>query len=221
MACANPHSLVVASRDAEFQEALQNADLLLPDGSGVILAAKILKLPLNQKVAGFDFFVNFCNYIAGERKGTRFFFLGATPLVLDRIVARLGVEFPSIAVAGTYSPPFRDSFTDEDTKGMIETINRSEADVLWVGMTAPKQEKWIYQNRDRLNVPFIGAIGAVFDFYAGTKKRTSPFWQKMGLEWLPRLLREPGRLWKRNLVSTPIFLYWVFKEKFKQILTGR
>jgi N-acetylglucosaminyldiphosphoundecaprenol N-acetyl-beta-D-mannosaminyltransferase len=185
VACANPHSLVVASQDAEFQEALKDADLLLPDGSGLILAARILNMPLYQKVAGFDFFYNFSSYVADQQREVRFFFLGAAPYVLERIIARLRVDFPSIVVAGTYSPPFKTAFTDHDNAVMIEAINRAKADVLWVGMTAPKQEKWIWKNRDRLNVRLVGAIGAVFDFYAGTKKRSSPFWLKLGLEWLP------------------------------------
>jgi N-acetylglucosaminyldiphosphoundecaprenol N-acetyl-beta-D-mannosaminyltransferase len=217
VACANPHSLVVASRDGEFRDALQDADLLLPDGSGLILAARILKLPLRQKVAGFDFFFNFCNYAAGESREIRFFFLGAAPFVLERIVARLRVDFPSINVAGTYSPPFKDVYTADDTADMIEAINKSAADVLWVGMTAPKQEKWIWRNRDKLNVRLAAAVGAVFDFYAGTKKRTSEFWLKHGLEWLPRLLKEPRRLWARNFKSTPIFLSWVARERLRQI----
>jgi N-acetylglucosaminyldiphosphoundecaprenol N-acetyl-beta-D-mannosaminyltransferase len=217
VACANPHSLVVASRDAEFREALQSADLLLPDGFGLILAARILNLALQQRVAGFDFFINLCNFVAKERRGIRFFFLGATPLVLERIVNRLRVDFPSIVVPGTYSPPFKEIFSDADTEAMIEAINRSGADVLWVGMSAPKQEKWIWRNRDKLNVRIAGAVGAVFDFYAGTKKRSSQFWQRRGLEWLPRLLKEPGRLWERNLKSTPIFLSWVARERLRQI----
>ena len=97
---------------------------------------------------------------------------------------------------------------------MIEAINRVKPDVLWVGMTAPKQEKWIYQNKDKLDVKFIGAIGAVFDFYAGTKKRSQPFFQKIGLEWLPRLLGEPRRLWHRNFVSNPVFLMRVLRQRF-------
>lgn len=217
VACANPHSLVVASRDSEFRDALQDADLLLPDGSGMILAASILKLPLRQKVAGFDFFYNFCNAAAGQSGQIRFFFLGASPFVLERIVSRLNTEFPSIFVSGTYSPPFKGLFTAQDNAAMIEAINRSEADVLWVGMTAPKQEKWIRQNRDRLNVRLACAVGAVFDFYAGTKKRSSPFWLKLGLEWLPRLVKEPVRLWERNFKSTPVFLSWVAREKIRQI----
>jgi N-acetylglucosaminyldiphosphoundecaprenol N-acetyl-beta-D-mannosaminyltransferase len=83
-------------------------------------------------------------------------------------------------------------------------------------MTAPKQEKWIYENQAKLQVPLIGAIGAAFDFFAGTKKRSSGFWQRLGLEWLPRFLKEPRRLWERNLKSIPIFLYWIARERLKK-----
>lgn len=96
-------------------------------------------------------------------------------------------------------------------------INRlwAKPDILWVGMTAPKQEKWIYKNRDKLDVKFIGAIGAVFDFYAGKVKRSHPAFQKMGLEWLPRLLQEPQRLWRRNFVSNPKFMFDVMIHRVK------
>jgi N-acetylglucosaminyldiphosphoundecaprenol N-acetyl-beta-D-mannosaminyltransferase len=97
---------------------------------------------------------------------------------------------------------------------MVEAVNRVRPDILWVGMTAPKQEKWIYLNRNRLEVRFIGAVGAVFDFYAGNVKRSHPIFQRLGLEWLPRLLREPRRLFKRNFVSSPLFLYRVFRQRF-------
>lgn len=97
---------------------------------------------------------------------------------------------------------------------MISAVNNARPHVLWVGMTAPKQEKWIYKNKAKLQVPFIGAIGAVFDFYAGTKERSSDFWIKMGLEWLPRFLKEPKRLWERNMKSTPIFLWRIIREKY-------
>jgi N-acetylglucosaminyldiphosphoundecaprenol N-acetyl-beta-D-mannosaminyltransferase len=93
-------------------------------------------------------------------------------------------------------------------------VNRAGPTVLWVGMTAPKQEKWVQQHRHRLDVPLIAAVGAVFDYFAGTKKRASTAAQSIGLEWLPRLLREPRRMWRRNFVSTPIFLYHVLHQKF-------
>jgi len=217
MACANPHSLVVASQDSHFKEALQNADILLPDGSGVVLAAKILHAQKIKKVAGFDFFVKMCSECNLKGK-IKFFFLGSNDHVLALITKRLKKEFPAIEVCGTYSPPYKEVFSKEDNENMVNTVNRARPHILWVGMTAPKQEKWLFNNIKYLNVPFAAAIGAVFDFYAGTKERSSEIWIKLGLEWLPRFLKEPRRLWERNLKSTPIFLWWILREKIRQML---
>jgi N-acetylglucosaminyldiphosphoundecaprenol N-acetyl-beta-D-mannosaminyltransferase len=214
LACINPHSMVVASRDKLFKEALIHANILVPDGFGIVLAAKVLKLPLKERVTGTEFFLALTEY-AENKGGLKYFFLGSTNKVLGLIIYRLGKEYPSIKICGIYSPPFKEKFTEDENRKIIDVVNSSNPDILWVGMTAPKQEKWIYENRYKLNVPFMGAIGAAFDFYAGTKKRSSIFWQKLGLEWLPRFIREPKRLWERNLKSTPIFLYWVIMEKFK------
>jgi len=212
IACTNPHSLVVARSDPYFTEALKKADILLPDGIGIVLAAKILGVNLTERVAGSDLFLGLSDK-ANKEGGLRYFFLGSTQEVLDKITARLSKEYPNITICGVLSPPFKPEFSDDDNREMIDIINRAKPDVLWVGMTAPKQEKWIYKNKDQLDVPVMGAIGAVFDFYAGTIKR-SPEWAcRMGLEWLPRLLREPKRLFKRNFVSSPLFLYMVFKSR--------
>jgi len=219
MACANPHSLVVASHDSKFRDALQEADLLTPDGIGILLAARFLNRPLAGRVIGYDFFMALTARLAVKRK-SRYFFLGSSEQVLDLMVRRLNREFPSITVCGTHAPPFRDSFSKEENARMVEAINDARPDVLWVGMTAPKQEKWIYENRALLRVPFVSAVGAVFDFYAGTAERPPAIWQKLGLEWLYRLLREPGRMWERNLVSTPKFIWMVVREKAQSFAAG-
>jgi len=216
MACANPHSLVVASKDNEFKIALQHADILVPDGVGIVLAAKILRLPIKERVAGSDFFLALSD-AAEKNGGLKYFFLGSTDEVLDRIKERLAVDYPSIEICGTYSPPYKEEFDNHDNEVMIELINKAKPDVLWVGMTAPKQEKWIFKNRNKLSVPFSAAIGAVFDFYAGKVRRPSPLWQKLGFEWLGRFIQEPRRLWKRNLISMPIFSYWILKEKLHKV----
>lgn len=213
MACVNPHSIVKASNDRIFRKALKDADILLPDGSGILLAARLLNLPLPEKVAGSDFFRE-CNKKADSLGDVRYYFLGSSEKVLSLIEERLNREYPNITVCGTYSPRFKPQFSAEENAEMVKAVNDARPDILWVGMTAPKQEKWIHTNIEKLNVPFSGAIGAVFDFYAGTKKRSSKFWINIGLEWLPRFLKEPRRLWERNLKSTPIFLWWLFKEKF-------
>jgi N-acetylglucosaminyldiphosphoundecaprenol N-acetyl-beta-D-mannosaminyltransferase len=213
MACLNPHSVIVAEKDALFHEALQSADILLPDGAGVVLAAKVLRNPINERVAGFEFFTAMSRALAVTGK-KRIFFLGSTDEVLAKILARFVREYPMLTICGMYSPPFKSEFTEAENKIIIDRINEAGADVLWVGMTAPKQEKWIYQHIDRLSVSFVGAIGAVFDFYAGTRSR-APVWVcNMGLEWLPRLLEDPKRLWRRNLVSTPLFLLKLGREAF-------
>lgn len=212
MACANPHSLVEAAGDDAFKHALHQADILLPDGAGILLAAKILSLDIKERVAGTEFFIELTR-LCDKQGQVNVFFLGSTEQVLENLVKQINKNFPKVNVCGTYSPPFKAEFSEQDNQAMVDAINAANTDVLWVGMTAPKQEKWIYQNKDKLDVNFIGAIGAVFDFYSGSKKRAPEWICKMGLEWLPRLLREPGRLWKRNFVSSPLFLMAVFKQK--------
>ena len=212
MACANPHSLVEAAGDGAFKHALHQADILLPDGAGILLAAKILSLDIKERVAGTEFFIELTR-LCDKQGQVNVFFLGSTEQVLENLVKQINENFPKVNVCGTYSPPFKSEFSEQDNQAMVDAINAANTDVLWVGMTAPKQEKWIYQNKDKLDVNFIGAIGAVFDFYSGSKKRAPEWICKMGLEWLPRLLREPGRLWKRNFVSSPLFLMAVFKQK--------
>ena len=215
MACANPHALVTAEQDSTFADSLRAADIVLPDGAGILVAGRILENRVHERVTGMEFFCGLSARAEAEG-GVSYYFLGSTEAVLERIKARLAADYPSITVAGTLSPPFKDEFDEDDNATMIEAVNAVRPDVLWVGMTAPKQEKWIYQNRARLDVPFIGAIGAAFDFYAGTKKRAPAWVGRMGLEWLPRLVREPKRLWRRNLVSTPKFLYTVVAQRLSR-----
>ena len=214
--CANPHSLEIAFADPVFSDAIKNADLVVPDGIGIVIASKILGGAIRERVTGMDIFTGLSAEL-NEEKGYRYFFLGSTDSNLKKIEEKMSTDFPNITVAGTYSPPFKLEFSEEDNKLMVEAINRADPDVLWVGMTAPKQEKWIYQNKDKLNVKFIGAIGAVFDFYTGNVKRSHPVFQKLGLEWLPRLIRQPRRLWRRNFVSNPSFLFRVVAARLRNL----
>ena len=140
------------------------------------------------------------------------FFLGAATKTLERIKERAAKEFPNVKVYN-YSPPYNSAFSKEESQHMYEAVNVVQPDVLFVGMTAPKQEKWVHEHKEVLEAKIICSIGAVFDFYAGTVKRPSQFWIKLGLEWLPRFLKEPRRLAERNLVSTPKFVWEVVKTK--------
>ena len=212
--CANPHSIQVAQTDETFNAALLNADLITPDGIGIVMASKLLGGGITDRVTGSDVFSGLTEKL-NQVGGKRYFFLGSTEEVLAQIESKMLQESPNVFVAGTYSPPFKPEFTEEDNKAMVEAINAARPDVLWVGMTAPKQEKWIYENKDQLDVRFIGAIGAVFDFYVGRVQRSHPVFQRAGLEWLPRLLQEPRRLWRRNFVSNPAFMLRVLQEKLR------
>ncbi|MBV6519246.1 MAG: glycosyltransferase [Candidatus Brocadia sp.] len=213
LCCANPHSLVIAHKDKEFLSALRSADLLIPDGIGIVLASRLAGGNITTRVSGPDVLVRLAAHW-NKRNDRSFFFLGSSTEVLEMIRLRLHKEFPNIQVSGIYSPPFKEEFSEKETAEMIERINSASPTALCVGMTAPRQEKWIFKNKDRLKVPIICAIGAAFDYFAGTKKRAPQWVQNIGLEWLPRLMREPKRLWKRNVISTPVFLFHTIKQHF-------
>ncbi len=212
--CANPHSLEVARRDRLFQDALLTADLVIPDGIGVVLASRVLGGRIRERVTGSDIFLGL-NQALNQEGGRSVFFLGSTEETLAKIERRFAADFPRVRVAGTYSPPFRAEFSEDENRAMVAAVNTAGPDVLWVGMTAPKQEKWLFRNRGRLQVGASAAVGAVFDFYSGKVQRSSPAFQRLGLEWLPRLLREPQRLWRRNLLSNTTFLLRVLAERLR------
>ena len=220
LVCANSHSLAIAKNDINFDKALKNADFVVPDGIGIIIASKILGGKITERITGSDIFLNVSqvlnkkNICLKKKSKYSYFFLGSTNKNLKKLICKINDMFPNINIAGTYSPPFKPEFTDLDNRLIIDKINKAKPDVLWVGMTAPKQEKWIFMNRNKLDVKFIGAIGAVFDFYTGTVKRSHPWFQKYGLEWLPRLIRQPRRLWRRNLVSNPLFLLRIVEQRY-------
>lgn len=211
LACINPHSYVVALHDQPFSQALHAADWLIPDGTGVVFASKLLNGKICERVTGSDIFQGVLEEL-NRTNGYKVFFLGSTDETLAAIRARMAIDYPNILLAGTYFPPFKSNFSQDELDAMVTAINAAAPDVLWVGMTAPKQEKWILENHARLNVKFAAAIGAVFDFYAGKVKRSHPVFQRLGLEWLPRLIQQPRRLWRRMFVSAPIFVWCVLRQ---------
>ena len=140
-------------------------------------------------------------------------FMGSSQKVLDLIVKRAAEVYPHLKIV-TYSPPYKPEFSDEDNKAIIDAINAVNPDLLWIGMTAPKQEKWTYSHWNELNIHcHVGTIGAVFDFFAGTVERAPIWWQRHGLEWLYRLLKEPKRMWRRYIIGNTLFLWNMLKEK--------
>lgn len=209
-ACANPHSLVVAQSDPSFQFALTQANLVVADGIGVSVMARLVGVQIGPRITGTDYFQAVLGALQ-QRGGGRVFFFGSSQRVLDLIAKRFASDFPSLILCGMLSPPFG-SWSDEQNRRMVQLINDAKPDVLWVGMTAPKQEKWVEENRHNLTAPVIGSIGAVFDFYAGTYARAPQWVCHIGLEWAYRFLLEPRRMWQRNCVSAPKFLWLVLSR---------
>ena len=206
----NAYSYVLAEKDLEFKNALINSDVLLPDGFPIVWAAKVLNKQEISKVAGEDIFFHLMQLANQDAK--KVFFLGSNQDTLKKIQIKICVEYPNIKV-DSFSPPYNAEFSAEDSAEMIEAINTFNPHIVFVGMTAPKQEKWVEANKNKLHAEVICSIGAVFDFYAETVKRPSRFWIDLRLEWFIRLLHEPKRLWKRYLIYSPKFFIDVVKEK--------
>ena len=209
----NAYSWSMTDKYPEFKKALQTSDILLPDGVSIVFAARLLTGKKIRKVAGADLHQKLLQIL--NNSGGSCFYLGSSKQTLKRIEERIHKEYPNIQT-NTYSPPFKDKLSDDDNTVIHNIINKANPDVVFVGMTAPKQELWIYENKEFINSPVICAIGAVFDFYAGTIKRPPQWMINSGLEWLGRLLSNPKRLWKRYLVYNIVFIYKICKLYIKQ-----
>lgn len=209
----NAHSYNTALKDPLFAEALTKGDVLIPDGASIVMACKWLKAKSQPKerIAGWDLFVYEMEKL--NASGGKCFFMGSSEKVLALIKGKAAEVYPNITVE-TYSPPYKSEFTDEDNRAIIDAINAAKPDLLWIGMTAPKQEKWAYTHWNELDINcHCGTIGAVFDFFAGTVERAPLWWQKHSLEWLYRLLKEPKRMWRRYIIGNTLFLWNITKEK--------
>ena len=227
----NAHSYNTAQTDDLFAESLETADnrqlavdtdcvkYMIPDGASIIMACRWLggvSRP-KERIAGWNLFELEMQRLneRGRKRGTMYkvMFMGSSDMVLAKIKARAAVDYPNLEVV-TYSPPYKPVFSDEDNRNIINAVNGTKPDLLWIGMTAPKQEKWTYRHWGELDIHcHVGTIGAVFDFYAGTARRAPLSWQKCSLEWLYRLIREPRRMWRRYLVGNPLFLQNICKER--------
>lgn len=209
----NVYTTVLMQKDDEFKKFHNSCSLAVADGTPLVWLSRLYSKPIPERVAGPDLFKEFIKRTA--RKGYNFFFLGTTTPLLKKMIENLKEKYPSLKIAGYYSPPFMKEFPEEENQKMIKIINKAKPDVLWVGLTAPKQEKWIGSNLDRLDVPVSIGVGAAFDFVAGSVRRAPNWIQKIGLEWFYRLCQEPKRLWKRYLIGNTIFIWLVLKEFVK------
>lgn len=198
----NVHSVVTTTRDVEFKIAVNNADMATPDGAPIAWALRRLGHPQQERINGPDLMAR---YLAtAEKRGQKVFFYGSTDATLERLREVLAAQYPNLQIAGTYAPPFRALSREEDAE-VVDMINASEANVVFVGLGCPKQEKWMAEHRGRIHAVMIG-VGAAFDYHAGVIKRAPLWWQQHGLEWLYRLGTEPRRLFKRYLVTNTLFV---------------
>lgn len=198
------HGVIESQSDPELMAIHERAGLVTPDGMPLVWMSRKLGHQRTERVYGPDLMLALTELSA--RKGYRQYYFGGAPGLADRLRDRLVQRFPGLQVAGTFSPPFQPvgADSDEDT---LQAINAARPDILWVGMSTPKQEYWMDRHRDRIDAPVMIGVGAAFDFLAGTK-RQAPLWmQRNGLEWLFRLLSEPRRLWRRYGRIVPQFMF--------------
>ena len=206
------HGIWEAYRNQDLKTILNSADIWIPDGIAPVLISRLKGFSNMERTPGAELMQAFFK-IAGK-KGYSSFFYGDTQKTLAGLRNKLLTDYPGHKIAGTISPPFR-PLTEKEDEDIIQMINDARPDVLWVALGLPKQEHWIYQRRHRLKVPVAIGVGAAFAFVSGDVKRVPELIGANGLEWLWRFIQEPKKLWRRDLIDGPRFLWHVFLEMAK------
>ena len=204
IAVTGMHGVMEARHDPRFRRVLSEADLVVPDGMPLVWIGKLRGYALRRRVYGPELMMEFCRETSNS--GWRHFFYGGDEGVAEELVESLVKSCPGIRVVGTYSPPFR-PLTLQEEEQIVAAIHIAAPDVLWVGLSTPKQEMWMREHRDRLNVPVMIGVGAAFDFLSARKRQAPPWMREHGLEWMFRVLQEPRRLWRRYLLSGAEFVF--------------
>jgi N-acetylglucosaminyldiphosphoundecaprenol N-acetyl-beta-D-mannosaminyltransferase len=207
----SPNSYGIATSDLEFREALQKTDFLVLDGVYFAVASMMLQGKNIKRNQGPDVFYHFMQRANDAQM--RVFFLGSSPQTLKLIKRRAAFLYPQLNVE-TYSPPFKQEFSDEDNELMLAAINKYKPDIVFVGMTCPKQEKWSMKHKAKINASLIISIGNVFDWFAGTQKEISPIWFKLRIGWLVRIFYRP-EVFRRNIGNQMLFFWHVLLMFFK------
>jgi N-acetylglucosaminyldiphosphoundecaprenol N-acetyl-beta-D-mannosaminyltransferase len=206
----NVHTIVLAVRNKKYREALNNSILSLPDGKPLSIVAKLKGVKNISRIFGPTFMEKAIDW--GREDGLKHFFFGSSKDTLDRLLNNINIKYPRALVVGSYSPPYKEVFSDEDNELFIRLMNESGADIFWVGLGAPKQEVWMYENYKKLDHGVMIGIGAGFDYLAGNTKHAPEWMKNASLEWLYRLIQEPRRLWKRYLVTNSLFIWYIFLD---------
>jgi N-acetylglucosaminyldiphosphoundecaprenol N-acetyl-beta-D-mannosaminyltransferase len=203
------HGIMESQRDAKLKQIHNNAGLVTPDGMPLVWLSRLQGLPWVERVYGPDLMLAVCQHSVLTKY--RHYFYGGDQGVAETLVSRLRQQFPGLQVAGSWSPPFR-ALTPAEDEEIVQRINRAEPDIVWVGLSTPKQEYWMHEHLGRLSAPVMVGVGAAFDFHAGVKKQAPRWMRRSGLEWSFRLMSEPRRLWRRYLINNPAFLWLLLLE---------
>jgi len=197
------HGVMESQRDENLRHIHNRAGLVTPDGMPLVWLSRLYGFRHVERVYGPDLMLALCERSVAQ--GYRHFFYGGAEGVPEQLAANMQQRFPGLQVVGTYSPPFR-PLTPEEDENIVQMINEANPDILWVGLSTPKQERWMAAHVGRLVAPVLIGVGAAFDFHTGRKPQAPPWMQRNGLEWLFRLLTEPRRLWRRYLINNPLFI---------------
>lgn len=203
------HGVMESQYDKNIKLIHNSAGLVTPDGMPLVWLSRLRGLRNVRRVYGPDLMLAVCK--SSLDKGFRHFFYGATDNALKMLVSNLEREFPGISIAGSYAPPFR-PLTEKEDQEVISVINKARPDIVWIGLSTPKQERWMARHLSSLDASVLIGAGAAFDFHTGLKKQAPCWMQKIGLEWFFRLLSEPKRLWRRYLVNNTLFILLIFAE---------
>ncbi len=204
------HGVMESQADATLLEIHNRSGLTTPDGMPMVWSGRWAGASWMDRVYGPDLMLDVCA-VAAER-GWKSFFYGGKEGVAEMLTERLTARFPGLKVVGTYSPPFR-PLTDEEDTEIVDRINDSGADLVWVGLSTPKQEKWMADHIDRLSASVLFGVGAAFDIHAGILSQAPRWMQRSGLEWFYRLVTEPRRLWRRYLYNNPRFVWRIIRRR--------
>lgn len=211
----NVQHVITLQNDSEFRRIYEESFLSVPDGVPLLWAARFLNTPLQGRVNGTDLFEKICEVAAIQN--IKIFMMGGRPGAAAKAKLVLESRYPGINISGIYCPPYGFELNPDELAKINKIIRQSAPDILFVGLGAPKQEKWIYANRDELQVPVCLGIGVSFELVADMVKRAPNWMQKAGLEWVFRLIVEPKRLWKRYILGNPKFICLVVRQKLNKI----
>jgi N-acetylglucosaminyldiphosphoundecaprenol N-acetyl-beta-D-mannosaminyltransferase len=203
------HGVMESQRDEALREIHNAAGLVTPDGMPLVWVSRLKGHPHVERVYGPDLMLAMCE--RSLESGFRHFLYGGTPEIVELLARRLRQRFPRLEIAGTLSPPFRPMSAEEDALA-VEQIREARPDIVWVGLSTPKQERWMAEHVGRCGSAVLVGVGAAFDFHAGVKRQAPKWMQRSGLEWLFRLSTEPRRLARRYLVNNPAFVYRIVSE---------